>query len=81
MSRCITELHLESAPFTVDRCGSIHAPLWRGICGICSEPTPRRRLLGVVLGDMAEHLEMHRLTLREQEAELRAINARRKKAA
>ena len=83
MSYIITELHLEAAPFTVTKTGTIHAPLWAGVCGICNQPTPRRVLLGVVLGDMAEHMELHRLRLLEQAQELREIEAEtaRKKAA
>lgn len=83
MSYAITELHLEAAPFTVAKVGSVHAPLWAGVCGICNELTPRRVLLGVVLGDMAEHMELHRLLLLERQEELREIEreTERKRAA
>jgi len=81
MSRCITELHLESAPFTVDRCGNTQGLLWRGNCGVCEHKTPKRVLLGVVLADIAEHMDLHRLTLREQEAELKKVNAKMRNAA
>ena len=69
MSYAVTELHLEAQPFTINRAGTVHAPLWNATCN-CGNRSRGRRLISEVLRDMLDHDQMHRVQAHEHQLEL-----------